>query len=49
MLDLAEEGTQLTYTNVGAALAGRAAALRGVARMLDALESSVADLRRKAT
>lgn len=49
LLDLAEEGTQLTYTNVGAALAGRAAALRGVARMLDALESSVADLRRKAT
>jgi uncharacterized protein YndB with AHSA1/START domain/heme-degrading monooxygenase HmoA len=49
LLDLAEEGTQVTYTNVGAALAGRAAALRGVARMLDALERSVADLRRKAT
>ena len=44
LLDLAEEGTQLTYRNVGAALSGRAAALSGVARMLDALESSVAEL-----
>ena len=44
LLDLAEEGTQLTYTNVGAALAGRATALSGVERMLDALASSVTDL-----
>jgi uncharacterized protein YndB with AHSA1/START domain len=42
LLDLGEEGTQLTYTNVGAALTGRAAALSGVERMLDALQSSVA-------
>ena len=46
LLDLAEEGTQLTYSNVGAALTGRAEALIGVERMLDALESSLADLRR---
>jgi hypothetical protein len=46
LLDLAEEGTQLTYSNVGAALPGRAEALIGVERMLDALESSLADLRR---
>jgi hypothetical protein len=32
--------------NVGAALTGRAEALIGVERMLDALESSLADLRR---
>jgi hypothetical protein len=44
LLDLAEEGTQVTYTNVGAALSGRAEALSGVERMLDALQSSVADL-----
>ena len=47
LLDLAEEGTQLTYSNVGAALIGRAAALSGVERMLDALAGSVAELRRK--
>ena len=46
LLGLAEEGTQLTYSNVGAALTGRAEALIGVERMLDALESSLADLRR---
>ena len=46
LLDLAEEGTQLTYSNVGAALTGRAEAFIGVERMLDALESSLADLRR---
>jgi uncharacterized protein YndB with AHSA1/START domain len=46
LLDLAEEGTQLTYSNVGAALTGRAEALIGVERMLDALESSLADLHR---
>lgn len=46
LLDLAEEGTQLTYSNVGAGLTGRAGALTGVERMLDALESSLADLRR---
>jgi dihydrofolate reductase/uncharacterized protein YndB with AHSA1/START domain len=45
LLDLAQEGTQLTYANVGAALSGRAEALSGVERMLDALESSVADSR----
>jgi uncharacterized protein YndB with AHSA1/START domain len=45
LLDLAQEGTQLTYSNVGAALTGRRAALTGVERMLDALESSLADLR----
>jgi uncharacterized protein YndB with AHSA1/START domain len=44
LLDLAQEGTQVTYTNVGAALSGRAEALRGVEGMLDALQSSVADL-----
>jgi uncharacterized protein YndB with AHSA1/START domain len=46
LLDLGEEGTQLTYSNVGAALTGRAEALTGVERMLDALQSSLADLRR---
>jgi hypothetical protein len=46
LLDLAEAGTQLTYSNVGAALTGRAEALSGVERMLDALESSLADRRR---
>jgi uncharacterized protein YndB with AHSA1/START domain len=46
LLDLGEEGTQLTYSNVGAALTGRAAALIGVERMLDALDSSLIDLRR---
>ena len=46
LLDLAEEGTQLTYSNVGAGLTGRAGALTGVERMLDALESSLSDLRR---
>ena len=46
LLDLAEEGTQLTYSNVGAALTGRAESLIGVERMLDALQSSLADLRR---
>jgi uncharacterized protein YndB with AHSA1/START domain len=45
LLDLAEDGTQVTYTNVGAALTGRAAALQGVERMLDALETSVTELR----
>jgi len=44
LLDLAGDGTQVTYTNVGAALSGRAEALSGVDRMLDALQSSVADL-----
>jgi uncharacterized protein YndB with AHSA1/START domain len=47
LLDLAEEGTQLTYSNVGAALTGRAAALSGVERMLDALAGSLVELRRK--
>jgi uncharacterized protein YndB with AHSA1/START domain/heme-degrading monooxygenase HmoA len=47
LLDLAEEGTQLTYANVGAALTGRAAALSGVGRMLDALDRSVTGLRRQ--
>jgi uncharacterized protein YndB with AHSA1/START domain len=46
LLNLGEEGTQLTYSNVGAALTGRAAALIGVERMLDALDSSLSDLRR---
>jgi len=46
LLDLAGEGTQLTYSNIGAALAGRGEALSGVERMLDALESSLTDLRR---
>jgi hypothetical protein len=46
LLDLAKAGTQLTYSNVGAALTRRAEALIGVERMLDALESSLADLRR---
>ena len=46
LLDMAGKGTELTYTSVGAALAERAEALRGVERMLDALESSLADLRR---
>jgi len=44
LLDLAQEGTQVTYTNVGAAFSGRAEALSGVEGMLDALQSSVADL-----
>ena len=44
LLDLAQEGTQVTYTNVGAALSGRAEALSGVEGMLDALQSSIADL-----
>jgi uncharacterized protein YndB with AHSA1/START domain len=47
LLDLAEEGTQLTYTNVGATLTGRATALSGVERMLDALGSSVTGLHRQ--
>jgi hypothetical protein len=46
LLDLAEAGTQLTYSNVGAALTVRAEAVIGVERMLDALESSLADRRR---
>ena len=46
LLDMADKGTELTYSSVGAALAERAEALRGVERMLDALESSLADLRR---
>jgi hypothetical protein len=46
LLDVAEEGTQLTYSSVGAALAERVEALSGVERMLDALKSSLADLRR---
>jgi hypothetical protein len=46
LLDFAEEGTQLTYTNAGAALTGRAAALNGAERMLDALQSSITDQRR---
>jgi uncharacterized protein YndB with AHSA1/START domain len=46
LLDMAGEGTQLTYSSVGAALAERVEALRGVERMLDALESSLADRRR---
>jgi uncharacterized protein YndB with AHSA1/START domain len=41
LLDLAEQGTQLTYSTVGAALTGRAEALSGVERMLDALEISL--------
>jgi hypothetical protein len=40
LLDLAKEGTQLTYCNVGAALTGRAAALNGGERMLDVGEFS---------
>jgi hypothetical protein len=46
LLDMAGNGTELTYSSVGAALAERVEALRGVERMLDALESSLADLRR---
>jgi uncharacterized protein YndB with AHSA1/START domain len=46
LLDLGDEGTQLTYSNVGAALTGRTAALSGVERMLEALESSITDQRR---
>jgi uncharacterized protein YndB with AHSA1/START domain/heme-degrading monooxygenase HmoA len=42
LLDLGQEGTQLTYRNQGAPPRGRAQALAGVARMLDALEASVA-------
>lgn len=42
LLDLGEDGTQLTYRNQGAPLRERAQALVGVARMLDALEASVA-------
>jgi uncharacterized protein YndB with AHSA1/START domain/heme-degrading monooxygenase HmoA len=42
LLDLGEAGTQLTYRNQGAPLRERAQALAGVARMLDALEASVA-------
>jgi hypothetical protein len=42
LLDLGQEGTRLTYRNQGAPLRGRAQALAGVARMLDALEVSVA-------
>ena len=44
LLDLGEEGTQLTYTNADASLTGRATALSGVERMLDALASSVTDV-----
>jgi hypothetical protein len=47
LLDLADEGTQLTYTNVGATLTGRATALSGVERMLDALGSSMTGLHRQ--
>lgn len=46
LLEMAGKGTELTYSSVGAALAERAEAHRGVERMLDALESSLADLRR---
>lgn len=42
LLDLGEDGTQLTYRNQGAPRRERAQALLGVARMLDALEASVA-------
>ena len=49
LLDLGEEGTQLTYTNVGAAVTGRAEALSGVERMLRALENSLSKLREMAT
>jgi hypothetical protein len=46
LLDMAGEGTELTYSSIGAAVAERVEALPGVERMLDALESSLADLRR---
>ena len=42
LLDLGQAGTQLSYRNQGAPLRERAQALAGVARMLDALEGSVA-------
>jgi hypothetical protein len=42
LVDLGEDGTQLTYRNQGAPLRERAQALAGVARMLDALKASVA-------
>jgi uncharacterized protein YndB with AHSA1/START domain len=45
LLDLGDAGTQLTYRNQGAPLRERAQALAGVARMLDALEASVAGSR----
>jgi uncharacterized protein YndB with AHSA1/START domain/heme-degrading monooxygenase HmoA len=41
LVDLGQEGTQLTYRNQGAPLRERAQALAGVARMLDALQASV--------
>jgi uncharacterized protein YndB with AHSA1/START domain/heme-degrading monooxygenase HmoA len=45
LVDLGAGGTQLTYRNQGAPLQERAQALAGVARMLDALEASVAAAR----
>jgi uncharacterized protein YndB with AHSA1/START domain/heme-degrading monooxygenase HmoA len=42
LVDLGQEGTQVTYRNQGAPLQGRAQALAGVARMLDALQASAA-------
>jgi len=46
LLEMAGEGTELTYSSIGAAPPERVEAVRGVERMLDALESSLADLRR---
>jgi uncharacterized protein YndB with AHSA1/START domain/heme-degrading monooxygenase HmoA len=42
LLDLGDQGTQLSYRNQGAPPEGRAQALTGVARMLAALEAGVA-------
>jgi uncharacterized protein YndB with AHSA1/START domain len=46
LLEVVGEGTQLTYGSVGPSVAEREEALRGVERMLDALQSSLAELRR---
>ena len=45
LLGLGPEGTQLAYRNQGAPPRERTQALAGVARMLDALEDSVAAAR----
>jgi uncharacterized protein YndB with AHSA1/START domain len=46
LLEVAGEGTQLTYGSLGPAVTEREQALGGVERMLDALQSSLAELRR---
>jgi uncharacterized protein YndB with AHSA1/START domain len=46
LLEVAGEGTQLTYDSVGPAVTEREEALGGVERMLDALQSSLVELRR---